>query len=312
MNPMTRKNNQRPWVVMKFGGTSVSSVETWETIAAEVDKRIAAGLRPLVVCSALAGVSDDLERLLRVAAAGSPPDGLDALVRKHEALGEALGLDTPSLLGDDLVALRSLLLGISLTREASPSLHARVLAYGELMSTRLGAAFLGARGADAGWVDARDLLESVEDVSVGPHRVYLCASCTEARDPALISILADRPEAVLVTQGFIARSTGGDTVLLGRGGSDTSAAYFAAKLEATGCEIWTDVPGIFTANPRQIPQARLLRTLHYEEAQEIVSSGAKVLHPRSILPLRNARIPIHLRDIFHPDAGATVCKRSDM
>src|SRR5581483_11375573 len=97
---------------------------------------------------------------------------------------------------------------------------------------------------------------------------------------------------VVLTQGFIAADAGGDTVLLGRGGSDTSAAYFAAKLAARALEIWTDVPGMFSANPRSTPHARLLRALHYDEAQEIASSGAKILHPRSILPAKSQQIPI--------------------
>ena len=105
---------------------------------------------------------------------------------------------------------------------------------------------------------------------------------------------------MVITQGFIASDAAGDTVLLGRGGSDTSAAYFAAKLLALRLEIWTDVPGLFSANPRATPQARLLRSLHYDEAQEIASSGAKVLHPRCILPAKAQRIPIAIYATHSP------------
>jgi diaminopimelate decarboxylase/aspartate kinase len=303
---MTSTESPRRFVVMKFGGTSVSSLAAWETIAEEVRRRITEGLRPLVVCSALAGVSDALETLLGEATGGAAPDALDALVHRHQELGESMGLDTSSLLDPEVRALRSLLLGVTLTREAGPGLQARVLAFGELLSTRLGAAFLRARGVDAAWLDARDLLVSIEDPSEFPRRAYLSATCDVAPDPVLMEALAARGEPALVTQGFIARSPTGKTVLLGRGGSDTSAAYLAVRLRAVRCEIWTDVPGIFSANPRLIPQARLLRSLNYEEAQEIMSAGAKVLHPRSILPLRTARIPICLRDVFHPGAEGTV------
>jgi bifunctional diaminopimelate decarboxylase / aspartate kinase len=120
---------------------------------------------------------------------------------------------------------------------------------------------------------------------------FLSATCEFAADPALQRQLAACP-GVVVTQGFIASDAAGDTVLLGRGGSDTSAAYLAAKLAAQRLEIWTDVPGMFSANPRHTPQARLLRSLHYDEAQEIASSGAKVLHPRCILPAKSQQIPI--------------------
>ena len=91
---------------------------------------------------------------------------------------------------------------------------------------------------------------------------------------------------MLITQGFIASDAHGDTVLLGRGGSDTSGSYFAAKLRARRLEIWTDVPGMFTSNPKSVSNARLLKSLDYDEAQEIASSGAKVLHPRCILPVK--------------------------
>ena len=95
-------------------------------------------------------------------------------------------------------------------------------------------------------------------------------------------------------------------MLLGRGGSDTSAAYFAAKLRAQRLEIWTDVPGMFSANPRSTPTARLLRALHYDEAQEIATSGAKVLHPRCILPARQYRIPLHVYATQAPELEGTV------
>src|SRR5690606_3375787 len=102
-------------------------------------------------------------------------------------------------------------------------------------------------------------------------------------------------------QGFIARDRRGDTVLLGRGGSDTSAAYFAAKLRAARCETYTDVPGMFTANPREVPTARLLRRLDYDEAQEIASMGAKVLHPRCIAPCKHAGIPLSIHTTERPE-----------
>ena len=102
----------------------------------------------------------------------------------------------------------------------------------------------------------------------------LSAECTFSPDAELQSAFA-RCEGVIITQGFIARNAAGETVLLGRGGSDTSAAYFAAKLQAKRCEIWTDVPGMFTADPRQVPTARVLRALDYNEAQEVATMGAK-------------------------------------
>ena len=123
--------------------------------------------------------------------------------------------------------------------------------------------------------------------AAAPRRAAACSRppAISRPMPALSARLAALAP-VVITQGFIASDAAGDTVLLGRGGSDTSGAYFAAKLAARRLEIWTDVPGMFSANPRSTPSSRLLRELHYDEAQEIASSGAKVLHPRCILPVR--------------------------
>src|SRR5262249_48600819 len=136
------------------------------------------------------------------------------------------------------------------------------------------------------WWDARAGLKGQRRADAADRPEYLSATCDFQPDAALQGQLAALPGVVL-TQGFIAGDASGETVLLGRGGSDASAAYFAAKLEARALEIWTDVPGMFSANPRSTPHARLLCSLHYDEAQEIASSGAKVLHPRSILPAKS-------------------------
>ena len=175
--------------------------------------------------------------------------------------------------------------------EVSDRTRARVLASGELMATELGARFLNAQGIEASWWDARTGLKAQPRAAASARANFLSATCEFAPDPALQRQLASC-SGVVVTQGFIASDGAGDTVLLGRGGSDTSAAYLAAKLAAQQLEIWTDVPGMFSANPHHTPQARLLRSLHYDEAQEIASSGAKVLHPRCILPAKSQQIPI--------------------
>jgi diaminopimelate decarboxylase/aspartate kinase len=296
-----------PWVVLKFGGTSVSTPERWATIAGLTRRRIDEGLRPFVVCSALSGVSDQLEVLLAAAVEGERhEEPLAAVERRHLELGEGLGLDGAALLRADFEELSRLALAASLLREAGPALKARVMAFGELMSTRLGAAWLESQGIPAAWHDARTSLVVREDPLVHGPRAYLSATCKFDRDEALISRLEEIPGTVVLTQGFIARNLEGQTVLLGRGGSDTSAAYFAARLGAARCEIWTDVPGLFTANPALLPSVRLLRALDYDEAQEIASMGAKVLHPRAIPPLRRHGIPLHILCTDRPDAPGTV------
>ncbi|HTG33046.1 MAG TPA: bifunctional aspartate kinase/diaminopimelate decarboxylase [Thermoanaerobaculia bacterium] len=297
------------WVVLKFGGTSVSTPERWATIADLVHRRIGEGLRPLVVCSALSGVSDRLEALLASAVAdmgGGHEEPLAAIEERHLELGAGLGVAAAELLRSDFEELSRLALAASLLREAGPALKARVLAFGELLSTRLGAAFLESRGIATAWHDARTSLVAREEPPAPSPRAYLSATCDFERDEALIAHLGETPARAVITQGFIARNREGQTVLLGRGGSDTSAAYFAARLGAARCEIWTDVPGLFTANPALLPSARLLRALDYDEAQEIASMGAKVLHPRSIPPLRRHGIPLHVLSTDRPDAPGTV------
>ena len=188
--------------------------------------------------------------------------------------------------------LRRIAAAVAAAGAASDRSRARVMASGELMATELGLAYLQSQGVDVQSADARDMLRAIGRGASG-RAAILSATCNFAPDAALqerLSLLAP----VIITQGFIASDAAGDTVLLGRGGSDTSAAYFAAKLAAARLEIWTDVPGMFSANPRSTPTARLLRALHYDEAQEIASNGAKVLHPRCILPARQYRIPLHV------------------
>lgn len=289
------------WVVLKFGGTSVSSRECWERIRAIVEERKKEGLRPLIVCSAFSKVSDTLERLLDEANQGRHTDILGELEKRHKDVAKELGVDFTETKPyfDELARLTT---GISLTGEVSPKVRARVMSMGEMMSTRIGAAYLNSKGTKAAWHDARDYLVC-RDEPAGHSKRYLYATCECGPDDDAKERLGGTE--VVVTQGFIARNSDGETVLLGRGGSDVSAAYFATKLTASRCEIWTDVPGMYTANPRQIPTARLLKSLDYDEAQEIASAGAKVLHPRTITPVRIHRIPLWIRSLAHHESEGT-------
>ncbi len=298
---------QSPWVVMKFGGTSVSSAGNWRTIAALVKARLDAGLQPVVVHSALQGVSNALEEVLAGAIAGDPADPLDGIRKQHHELAKALGLDGRALLEGRMHELEQLVAGVRLVKEVSVRVRVRVMALGELMATCLGAAFLQEQGLPVNWLDARDLLTSRSRPGSNPINSYLAATCDYSPDPELAAKLAEQGGVVL-TQGFIARNNAGETVLLGRGGSDTSAAYFAARLQARRLEIWTDVPGMFTADPRVVPSARLLKGLHYDEAQELASAGSSVLHPRCISPVRDSDIPIFIRSTVTPEIeGSVIC-----
>lgn len=294
-----------PWLVMKFGGTSVSSSESWETIAALIRQRLDDGLKPVIVHSALAGVSNALQDVLETAVTGDSSDVLAAIRGQHYELAAALDLDGPGLLDETLNELEQLVAGVRLVREVSVRVRVRVMALGELMSTRLGARYLAESGLPVEWVDARDVLTSNNRNGRNEAAGYLAATCDVEPDPAMQSKFAATGKVIL-TQGFIARNGAGETVLLGRGGSDTSAAYFAAMLGARRLEIWTDVPGMFSADPRVVPSARLLTALHYDEAQELASAGSSVLHPRCISPLRESSIPLFVRCTRAPEIAGTV------
>ena len=294
-----------PWVVMKFGGSSVSTADNWNTIVELTKRRLDQGLKPVIVHSALKGISNALEEILDAAVVSDPSELLGTIRTRHYELAAELGLDGAALLDETLHELDQLVAGVRLIKEVSVRVRVRIMALGELMSTRLGAEFLASAGVPVQWVDARDLLVSKQGGGRNPVNAYLSATCNFEPDEAVRSALASHAK-VIVTQGFIARNPGGDTVLLGRGGSDTSAAYIAAILGARRLEIWTDVPGMFSADPRVVPSARLLIALHYDEAQELASAGSSVLHPRCISPLREYGIPLFVRSTTTPEIAGTV------
>jgi len=247
------------WVVMKFGGSSVSTAENWSTIARLLRSRLDAGLKPVVVHSALKGVSNALEKVLSAALAGDTNDALGVIRDQHYELAMALGLDGPAMLDETLHELDQLVAGVRLVREVSVRVRVRIMALGELMATRLGAAYLASQSLPVSWLDARELLRGRSRSGRQTTSAYLSATCDFDPDKALQSLLSTENK-IVITQGFIARNKNGETVLLGRGGSDTSAAYFAAKLQARRLEIWTDVPGMFTADPHVVPAKRFLRS----------------------------------------------------
>ena len=293
-----------PWVVLKFGGSSVSSPACWGTISARARHHLEQGRRVLLVVSALSGVTNLLNRI----ADGLPAPERDTvrgeLAEKHEGLAAGLGVEPSATFRAHWDRLLHLL------EAPGPRLddgrRAELLAHGELLSSSIGQQALAAAGLDCVWQDARDLLRAIVHSSFDP----LTARCSDDADPQLAERLA-RQGRLHITQGFIAAGPDGLTCLLGRGGSDTSAAYLAAGLSAAELEIWTDVPGMFSADPRTVPEARLLRSLSYSEAQELASMGARVLHPPSIQPARRHGIPVWVKDSNRPDEpGTRIAARS--
>ena len=294
------------WIVLKFGGTSVSRRTRWDTIGRLMrERREGDKARVLVVVSALSGVTNELQAICdHHGDAVEVGKRIEALVERHQAYCGELSVDPESVLGPRVAALRAL--GAD-PRRADGRLdwQAEVLGQGELLSSTLGVAYLRAQGMAVNWLDARDWLNAQALPNQNAWSQRLSVSCHYQGDAALRERFNACGE-LLISQGFIARAPDGGTAILGRGGSDTSAAYFGALLGARRVEIWTDVPGMFSANPRLVPDARLLWRLDYEEAQEIATTGAKVLHPRCIHPCREARVPIWIRDTERPDMAGTV------
>ena len=303
MSPSLPASDDR-WLVLKFGGTSVSKRTRWDNIgklaaarARDFDARV------LVVVSALSGVTNELTAIADGAADSA--ERIAKLDARHREFVAGLDLDAGAVLGERLAALHALLAD---PRAPARTLdwQAEVLGQGELLSSTIGAAYLRSQGLDIGWMDARDWLDALPpqpNQSAWSQR--LSVNCRWQGSADWRVHFASQPTRLLITQGFISRHYDGGTAILGRGGSDTSAAYFGALLGARRVEIWTDVPGMFSANPREVPDARLLTRLDYYEAQEIATTGAKVLHPRSLRPCRNAGVPMAILDTERPHLPGT-------
>ena len=298
------------WIVLKFGGTSVSERTRWDTIGALIRDRAARdNVHVLTVVSALSGITNALQGVIDVHAdEGACVERVAAIVQRHRQFAQTLDLDPDAVLGDRLRSLEALR-DDPRRIDAQLDWQAELFAQGELLSSTLGAAYLSARIGPVGWIDARDWLHAAARPNQSDWARRLSVSCDVTSSPTVRARFGGG-QKLLITQGFIARHGESGTAVLGRGGADTSAAYFGALLDALRVEIWTDVPGMFSANPRLIPDARLLSRLDYEEAQEIATTGAKVLHARCIHPCRDANVPLWIRDTSHPQMEGTVIARA--
>ncbi|GMR15354.1 MAG: hypothetical protein BMS9Abin30_0982 [Gammaproteobacteria bacterium] len=298
------------WLVLKFGGTSVAGRRQWETIASLARQRLDQGYRVLLVCSAIKGVTDALLDLgERV---DTPTDSeVEKILSRHRQLATALGVEAEDLLQEAAkkitVALKQV---VTATDEGGRYAGiASLLPVGEWLSTRIGERYL-AQNLPIDWVDAREALQTLAEDESHSRRAWLSARCTSSPDPVLQKRWLEKPP-LLITQGFVAAHPQGGTALLGRGGSDTSAVLLASRLEAMHVEIWTDVPGLFSADPKLIPAARLLRTLDYEEALEMAASGAKVVHSRCIRAAAAADLPVRIGDLGNIELAGTTIQHHD-
>jgi aspartate kinase len=283
-------------VVMKFGGTSVEDPNAIGRTAAIVAGRVAQGKQPVVVVSAMAQVTD---QLLRAGAAASQGDRTGALAitsrlrARHRDTATALvknQADCAELTGfidRKFDSLDEVLRGLSAILELTPRISDLIVSYGERVSSRIVAAAFRELGIDSVHVDAREVIVTDSQFQKAIPQNELI----EKRAAEKLLPLATQGK-VPVMGGFIAANEAGITTTLGRGGSDFTGALIGGALSAEAIEIWTDVDGIMTADPRVCPDALRVKVISFEEAAELAYFGAKVLHPATILPAVKKNIPV--------------------
>ncbi len=295
-------------VVMKFGGTSVEDSAAVCRLIAIVRDNLERERRPVVVVSALARVTDQLLEAGKAASAGHLGAAL-AIVRniyvRHERMADELvGGPAYGPLDQDLrsefQALESALHDLEASRKFDSKSQDHLLGFGECLSSRLVRAALCQAGVQAVHVDARRCI--VTDARHG--QAAPLSDTTEAQVQDTVSPLLECHQ-VPVLGGFIASTTDGIPTTLGRGGSDFSAAIVGAALGASRVEIWTDVDGIMTTDPKLCPDARVIRKMSFDEAAELAHFGAKVLHPSTLAPAMRENIPVYVLNSRQPQGEGT-------
>jgi len=285
--------------ILKFGGTSVGSAESLARVRDIVKER---DPLPVVVVSAHAGVTDELLAQARKAVRGRY--SLRRLRTRHARLYKEIGVD-PEVVAPVLDELEDLLRGLSLVGELTPRSLDLVASFGERLSARGVAAYFREADLPATAVDAWDL-------GLRTDSRFTRASPDPASFPAVKKAVKALGKKLPVVTGFIAKDQKGDVTTLGRSGSDFSATLLGAALGADGVEIWTDVDGVMTADPRVVNKARSIPTLSIAEASELAYYGARVIHPATMLPAVEKRIPVVVRNTSRPElAGTTIVPAGD-
>ncbi|WP_218728151.1 lysine-sensitive aspartokinase 3 [Enterobacter chuandaensis] len=291
------------FVVAKFGGTSVADYDAMNRSA---DVVLADPNTRLVVLSASAGVTNLLVSLSEGLEATERFVKLDALRKIQFDILERL--QNPNVIREEV---ERLLENITTLAEAaslatSTALTDELVSHGELMSTLLFVEIMRERNVQAQWFDVRKVMRTSDRFGRAEPDVEILAELTNQQ-------LAPRlAEGMVITQGFIGSEAKGRTTTLGRGGSDYTAALLGEALHATRVDIWTDVPGIYTTDPRVVSAAKRIDVIAFEEAAEMATFGAKVLHPATLLPAVRSDIPVFVGSSKDPKAGGTlVCKKTE-
>ncbi len=289
--------------VLKFGGSSVGHPDRIRGIVDILKRYYAAGDHFTVVFSAFGGVTDQLIEMSQLAAQGNDRYGqlFEEFSDRHQsaitALLDGTGgyTETSQQLRRSHEVLKNLLYGIFLVREASPRTMDYVLSFGERSSAYIISQALQQAGIPTEFLDARRVVKT--DKTFGNAKVNFEKTYQKIQEH-----FTQHPKVQVVT-GFIASAKGGLTTTLGRGGSDYTASLLAAGLDATAIEIWTDVNGVLTADPRRVKKAFTIPTMTYAEAMEMSHFGAKVIYPPTLMPALQRRIPLYIKNTFAPEFG---------
>ncbi len=291
--------------VLKFGGSSVATAENMQLVVNIIRKKLSQE-KLAVVVSAMGGVTDTLLHCGAYAAGGDEAykDVLKQIEQRHlESIKSLIPIAQQSSILSWAKKLSNeiedICNGVFLLGELSPRSKDRIVSYGELISSGILSHSLRTAGIENSWKDSRDLI--ITDSSFTNAIVDTPVTQTNIRN------YLDTSEASLhILPGFIAANSSGATTTLGRGGSDYTAAILASAAEATSLEIWTDVSGIMTADPRLVPTRRVIPQVSYQEAMELSHFGAKVIYPPTIQPVMDKHIPVWIKNTFHPDDHGTV------
>jgi aspartate kinase len=279
-------------IIMKFGGTSLGTAESIQNVFGIVRGRL--DQDPVPVVSAHAGVTNSLVDIAETAPGGDAD--VSKIVDFHHRLLEDLELPV-DLLEEQLTEMADLVRGMKLVSEASPRVRDLLLSFGERCSARVLAAYFNKHGLPAQAVDAFE---------VGLRTDGNFGRARPVADDGRIADNMSRVEGIPIVTGFLGRDADGNITTLGRNGSDFSAALFGNALDAEEIQIWTDVDGVMTADPRLVESARPIPTMSFGEASELAYYGGKVLHPATILPAMEKSIPVRVLNTHNADNPGTV------
>lgn len=297
--------------VLKFGGTSVANAENINKVLVIVKEALKKG-RAVVVVSAFGGITDLLLDAAVLAAEGNEAykEKLSVIEQRHletvkKLIPVAQQSHLLSLVKQGCNEIEDICNGIFLLGELTPRSKDRIGSYGEWLSSRIIAATFEAQGIQNTWEDSRKLI--VTDSQFSAAQADFSAS-----DKKITQFFSSHEDSLFILPGFIASDKNGITTTLGRGGSDYTAAIIASALNASLLEIWTDVSGMMTADPRMTNNARIIQHISYQEAMELSHFGAKVIYPPTLQPVMNKNIPVWIKNTFAPaDYGTVITNNND-